>query len=487
MAFKVLPFGLINSAHKYLTGEVFNYKVNATGSSLKRNQIWNIEFTRKNSPVVHIKSSFNRYIAADKDGKITCDQVAPTPNCVFLITLHPDGRVSFQSEPSKRYLGGNQDNITCFAQAISESEKWVPHLVIHPSINMLNLGSDNYLRLNEKIEQVCCDKCLPWGSDCVMTLYFDIKEKKYAIRTKNGSFVAFSGKTEPEISYRTLYHLQINNGMICLKDIYGKFLSVKDWTVTAIKTLNPSVDELFIIDPSPGQFSIMSLANKKYLSCNAGPNVYSNVDDANSAEIFQIMVHSTKKKVCIQHMSSYYLAVGAKGFIEICTELEYNCWFQILYNGEKAALKTSDGRYVTVNNNGQLVVGPNSIEMQEEFILRLANRSQLILQCDFGFIGIMPRKRILVCNSPTYEASNITITDNGFYQFKIVSLGKYWEVDNEGFIKVTGKAPVNFTIELITSGQIIIKGPNGKYIVAKSDGSFKAIGEDARSATLFQY
>ncbi|XP_051875056.1 fascin-like [Pristis pectinata] len=487
MAFKVLPFGLINSAQKYLTGEVFNYKVNATGSSLKRNQIWTIEFTREDSPMVHIKSSFNRYIAADKDGKITCDQEAPTPNCVFLMMLHPDGRVSFQSEPSKRYLGGNQDNITCFAQAISDSEKWLPHLVIHPSINMFNPSRDNYLRLNEKTGRVCCDKCLPWGSDCVMTLYFDIKEKKYAIRTRNGSFIAFNGKTEPEISNRTLYHLQIKNGMICMKDMHGKFLSVKDYTVKAIKSLNPTADELFIIDPAPGQFSIMSLSNKKYVSCNAGPDVYSNVDDANNAETFQIMVHSTKKKVCFQHMSSYYLAVGAKGFIEVSTELEFNCWFQIVYNGEKAALKTSDGRYVTVNNDGQLLVGPNSIGKQEEFIFRLVNRSQLILQSEFGFIGVMPGKQILVCNRLMYEASNITITYDGFYQFKIVSLDKYWKVDEEGFINVTGEAPVNFTIELITSDQIILKGPNGKYIVAKSDGSFKAVGEDASSATLFRY
>ncbi|XP_069792361.1 fascin-like [Narcine bancroftii] len=487
MGFKVLPFGLINSAQKYLTAEVFNYKVNATGSSLKSNQIWTIEFIREDSTMVHIKSSFNRYIAADKDGNITCDQEVPTSNCVFLMMLHPDGRVSFQSEPSKRYLGGNQDNIICFAQAISESEKWMPHLFIHPSVNLFNPSSDNYLRLNETTGQVCCDKCLPWGSDCVMTLYFDMKEKKYGIRTKNGNFITFNGKTEPEISQRTLYHLQIKNGMICLKDMNGKFLSVKYCTVKAIKTLNPSADELFMIYPSPGHFHIMSLANKKYMSCNAGPDVCSDVDVAKDTETFQIMEHPTKMKVCFIHNSSYYLAVGAKGFIEICTELEFNCWFQIVYSGVKAALKTSDGRYVTVNNSGQLLVGSNSIGKQEEFIFKLANRSQLILKCDFGFIGILPGKHILVCNRPIYETSKITLTDGGYYQFKLVSLDKYWEVDEEGLISVTGEAPVNFIIELNSSDQIILKGPNGKYIVAKSDGSFKAVGEDASSATSFWY
>ncbi|XP_067854367.1 fascin-like [Heptranchias perlo] len=487
MAFKVLPFGLINSAQKYLTGEVFNYKVNATGSSLKRSQIWTIEFTREDSPMVHIKSSFNRYIAADKDGKITCDQEAPTPNCVFLMMLHPDGRVSFQSEPSKRYLGGNQDNITCFAQAISDSEKWVPHLVIHPSVNMFNPGRKNYLRLNDQSGRVCCDKNLPWGSDCVMTLYFDIKEKKYAIRTGNGSFIACNGQIEPEVTHRTLYRLEIKNGMICLKDTYGKFLSVKDCNVKTIKTLNPSMDELFIIDPSAGQINIMSMANGKYISCKPGPAVYSNINDIQDAGIFQIMMDSTTKKVCFQNISNYYLAVGAKGFIEICKILEFHCWFQIVYNGEKAALKTSDGRYVTVNAGGQLLVGPHIIGKQEEFILKLANRSQLILQSDFGFIGIMPGNQRLVCNRPMYEASKITLTENGFYQFKVVSVDKYWEVDEEGLITATGEVPINFTIELITSDQMILKGPNGKYIVAGSDGSFKAVGEDAKSATLFRY
>ncbi|XP_078399051.1 fascin-like [Cetorhinus maximus] len=487
MAYKVLLFGLINSAQKYLTGEVFNYKVNATGSSLKKSQIWTIEFTREDSPMVHIKSSFNRYIAADKDGKITCDQEAPTPYCVFLMTLHPDGRVSFQSERSKRYLGGNQDNITCFAQAISDSEKWMPHLVIHPSVNMFNPGRKNYLRLNEQSGRLYCDKKQPWGADCVMTLYFDIKEKKYAIRTGTGSFIACNGKTEPEVTHRTLYRLEIKNGMICLKDMHGKFLSVKDSNVKTIKTLNPSTDEHFIIDPSPGQISIMSLANEKYISCKPGPAVYSNVNDIKDAGNFQIMMDSTTKRVCFQNISKQYLAVGVKGFIEVSKFLDFHCWFQIIYNWEKAALKASDGRFVTVNAGGQLLVGPIAIGRQEEFVFKLTNRSQLILQCEFGFIGIIPGKQRLVCNRPMYKASKITSTADGFYQFKIASLDKYWEVDEEDFITATGEVPVNFTIELITSDQMILRGPNGKYVVAESDGSFKAVGENAKSASSFRY
>uniref|UniRef100_A0A4W3K1K8 Fascin-like domain-containing protein n=1 Tax=Callorhinchus milii TaxID=7868 RepID=A0A4W3K1K8_CALMI len=277
MAFKVLTFGLINSAHKYLTGEIFNYKVNATGSSLKRSQIWTIEFTAEESPMVYIKSSFNRYIAADKDGKITCDQEVPNPNCIFLMTLHSDGRVSFQSELSKRYLGGNQDNITCFAQSISDSEKWLPHLVIHPSVNMFNPGRKKYLRFDEKNGMVCCDTDLPWGPDCVMTLYFDIKEKKYAIRTGNGSFIACDGKTEPEVTSRTLYRLEIKNGMICLKDSHGKFLTGRNSAVRTIKTLNASMDELFTINPSSGQVNIKSVLNEKFVSSKSISGVHANV------------------------------------------------------------------------------------------------------------------------------------------------------------------------------------------------------------------
>ncbi|GCC24455.1 hypothetical protein chiPu_0002856 [Chiloscyllium punctatum] len=487
MANKVLLFGLINSAQKYLTGEMFNYKVNATGSSMTKSQIWTIEFAKQDSPLVHIKSFFNRYIAADKDGRITCDQEVPTPNCDFLMMLHPDGRVSFQSERSKRYLGGNQDNITCFAQAISDSEKWVPHLVIHPSVNMFNPGRKRYLRLNEQNGKMSCDKNQPWGADCVMTLYFDIKEKKYAIRTATGSFIACNGKTEPEITNKTLYRLEIQNGMISLKDMHGKFLSVKDCNLKTIKTLYPSTDELFTIDPSPGQISVMSLANERYISCKPGPAVYSNVSDIKDAGNFQIMMDSTTKKVCFQNISKHYLAVGAKGFIEVSKQLDFHCWFQIIYNCEKAALKASDGRYVTVNAGGQLLVGPISSGRQEEFVLKLTNRSQLILQSEFGFVGILPGKQSLVCNRPMFEASKITSTADGFYQFKVASLDKYWELNKEDAITATGEEPVNFTIELITSDQMIIRGPNGKYVLAESDGSFRAAGEDAKSASLFRY
>ncbi|GCB75730.1 hypothetical protein scyTo_0020391 [Scyliorhinus torazame] len=125
--------------------------------------------------MVHIRSSLRRYLAGDNNGKITCDREVPNPYNKFVMITHPDGKVSLQSEETKRYLGGAEDNITCFAQTISESEKWVLHLAIHPNISMFNQGKKKYLRYDANENAVQCDSELPWGRECVMALMFNFK------------------------------------------------------------------------------------------------------------------------------------------------------------------------------------------------------------------------------------------------------------------------------------------------------------------------
>ncbi|XP_078393613.1 fascin-like, partial [Cetorhinus maximus] len=309
MVYRMLPVGLINSAQKYLTAENFNFRVNATSTILKIKQIWTIEFLKENSPMVHIRSSLRRYLAGDNNGKITCDREVPNPYNKFVMITHPDGKVSFQSEETKRYLGGAEDNITCFAQAISESEKWVLHLAIHPNISMFNQGKKKYLRYDTSENAVQCDSELPWGQDCVMTLMFNFKEKKYSIRTSSGDLIAWNGKLEPCQSSRTLYIPEIRCGMICLKDNEGRFLTGRDSYIRTIKTDRPSLDEFFSPDPSPGQVTIRSILNSKYVSLKPGADVCVHQSQVTDSEIFQIIINNTTRKACFRGISKDYLAV----------------------------------------------------------------------------------------------------------------------------------------------------------------------------------
>lgn len=82
-------------------------------------------------------------------------------------------QVSFQNEQSKRFLGGAEENVTCFAQCASETEKWTLHLAVHPNVAMYSPNKKRYVRSDEKAGVLRCDRDIPWGAESVITIYYD--------------------------------------------------------------------------------------------------------------------------------------------------------------------------------------------------------------------------------------------------------------------------------------------------------------------------
>ncbi|CAF5147739.1 unnamed protein product, partial [Rotaria sp. Silwood1] len=74
--------GLRNSKGKYLTSETFGCKINATGTSLKRKQIWTIIYNCQND-CVYLQSSLNHYLSTDKYGRLKCDSNEINDDCHF--------------------------------------------------------------------------------------------------------------------------------------------------------------------------------------------------------------------------------------------------------------------------------------------------------------------------------------------------------------------------------------------------------------------
>lgn len=105
-----LQFGLINAANRYLTAEPFRFQVAATGKQLKPRQVWVLQFVTPHgagaagpgegaAQKVHLISALKRYLAADPNGKVTCDQDKPGPQTFFLLHQYPDGKVqSFRAK-----------------------------------------------------------------------------------------------------------------------------------------------------------------------------------------------------------------------------------------------------------------------------------------------------------------------------------------------------------------------------------------------------
>uniref|UniRef100_A0A8C8RW76 Fascin-like domain-containing protein n=1 Tax=Pelusios castaneus TaxID=367368 RepID=A0A8C8RW76_9SAUR len=263
--------GLINAANRYLTAEPFRFQVVATGSVLRPRQVWGLLGQgEEGGQRLHLLSALQRFLAADPNGKVTCDQESPGPGALFLLRQYPDGKVSLQCELSQRYLGGAEDNVTCFAQTVGEGEKWSLHLAQHPNVHLLNPGKQRYVRCDQQTGHLRCDRDLPWGPDALITLHFDLKEKKYGLQTGAGSLLAADGTLQAEPSPHTLYSLELRGSLLALRYADGRYLTGREGTVKAFKTDKPGRDELFALEPSMAQVSLRTCAGGRFISCRPG-------------------------------------------------------------------------------------------------------------------------------------------------------------------------------------------------------------------------
>ncbi|KFZ45690.1 Fascin-2, partial [Antrostomus carolinensis] len=190
-----IQFGLINCESRYLTAESFGYKGNASAPSLKRKQIWTLEQDEADSSVVFLKSHLGRYLGADKDGKVHCEAEQPGRDERFNIITQSDGRWALQSPPHRRFFGGREDQLSCFAPSVTENELWTVHLAIHPQANLLSVSRRRYAHLSAQEDEIATDSNLPWGVDALITLCF--QDKKYSLRTADERYLRCDGTLVP--------------------------------------------------------------------------------------------------------------------------------------------------------------------------------------------------------------------------------------------------------------------------------------------------
>uniref|UniRef100_A0A8D2J5T4 Fascin-like domain-containing protein n=1 Tax=Varanus komodoensis TaxID=61221 RepID=A0A8D2J5T4_VARKO len=265
-----LEFGLVNAANRYLTAESFRFQVAATGKQLKPRQVWVLQFVSPHGAgKLHLISALKRYLAADANGKVTCDQDKPGPQTFFLLHQYPDGKVSLQNEQSKRYLGGAEDNVTCFAQAATETEKWTLHLAVHPNVAMFSPNRKRYVRCDEKAGVLRCDRDVPWGP-LILPLLPLSPVKKYGLRNGAGKLLASNGSLVPEVTPQSLYSLEVSGGLVALRDDEGKYLTGREGSMKTIKMDKPGRDELFSMESSPAQVSLRSSSTNKFMCCRPG-------------------------------------------------------------------------------------------------------------------------------------------------------------------------------------------------------------------------
>ena len=109
--------GLLNQSGKYLTAETFGCKINASGTNLRKKQLWILEHDQVQDSVVYIRSHLNRYLSCSEKGVVRCDVEKKGEKEQFVIEYGSDlrnkGKWAIRNEKTGLYFQGEDDNLFC--------------------------------------------------------------------------------------------------------------------------------------------------------------------------------------------------------------------------------------------------------------------------------------------------------------------------------------------------------------------------------------
>ncbi|KAM9457253.1 fascin-2a [Clarias gariepinus] len=480
-----VQFGLINYDNRYLTAETFGFTVNASGTTMKKKQLWSLEQSEQDGQVVFLRSHLGRYLSTDKDGKVYCETEVPDSNCRFLIMAQADGRWAIQSEPYQRYFGGTEDFLTCFGQTIGETELWAVHLALHPQVNLFSIARKRYARLSDSESEITFDSDIPWGVDSLITLLY--KEGKYSVKTCDNRFLSSNGKLVNDFDPETAFTLDLTTGKLAFKDNNGKFLAPAGPTGTlkSGRSTKPIKDELFDLEDSNPQV-VFKAVNNRYLSIRQGVSISANQDEETDLETFQMEIdQATKKCMFRTNAGTYWTLVVHAGIHTTATEIDPNTMFDIEWFEGRVALKANNGKYVCNRKNGQLAAVSDTIGTDEQFLMKLINRPILILRGVNGFICHHKISNTLDVNRSNYDIFSLLYNDGAYY-IKCGS-GQFWYVTSSDLVCSDGEEPENFFLEFLEPGKMAIKSKNSKYLRADQGGTLKCDVTTMESCCLWEY
>ncbi|XP_049632273.1 fascin-2 isoform X2 [Suncus etruscus] len=481
-----VQFGLLNAADHYLTAESFGFKVNAAAPSLKRKQTWALEPGPGQGPAVLLRSCYlGRYLSAAEDGRVACEDERPGPDCRFLVRPQPDGRWALQSEPHGRFFGGTEDQLSCFATAVSPAELWTVHLAVHPQVHLRSVARQRYAHLCEQEDALATDSITPWGVDALVTLSFH--SRQYRLQACDSRFLRSDGCLVREPEARAHYTLQLQAGRLAFRASDGRFLAPvgPTGTLQAGRNTRPGKDELFDLEESHPQVVLLA-ANHRYVSVRQGVNVSANQDEELDHETFLMQMDQDAPRCTFYASTGGFWALVTHGGIQAtATQVSANTMFELEWRGRRVALKASNGRYVSMKKNGQLAACSDFLGQDEHFTLKLINRPLLVLRGPDGFVRQRRGSAHLDTNRSAFDAFRLSFSD-GAYHIRGPD-GGFWRTGSHGRVRGDGAGPEDFVLEFRARRRLAIRTPSGKYLRGGASGLLRADGDTPTGLALWEF
>jgi len=505
--------GLINSQGKYLTAETFGFKINASGATMRKKQVWLIEHEPKADDIIYIRSHLGRYLSADKRGNVACNSETTGPETKFCIQYEDarngsdSGKWAIRSAQYGTYFGGSEDKLSCNEKAPRASEWWTIHLAVHPQVNLRNVNRKKYACFEPGDDEKDTDdtiqvkSLIPWGEEAIITIQFI--DGKYALKSCNNRFLDREGYLVEECDENCLYTLQIRSGQysgMALKDCTGRFLAGVGMDAT-MQGRNTTIgkDELFTIEDSHPQVFFVA-HNSKKVSIKQGVDLSANQDedDLTDRETFQLEFDKQSEKWRLRTADNKYWALeAASGIQGVGNDKSANGLFTIEYLDKGIiAIKASNNRYITAKMNGSLYATSDSVTDKEKFTMTILNRPILIIKCEYGFWGYKASGNTRIeCNKHNYEIMFLEHTwgeDGSYFIKSVFKQGakkelRYLDIDSEGNLCASSSEPKAFIFQLIGQSRMVIKAPNGNFLRGEQNGILTAKMNDMSKATQWEY
>ncbi|NXC84193.1 FSCN1 protein, partial [Cercotrichas coryphoeus] len=449
-----IQFGLINCSNRYLTAEAFGFKVNASAASMKKKQIWTLEQDGEDSSAVLLKSHLGRYLAADKDGRVSCDSEEPGPDCRFLVLAHGDGRWSLHRSPS----GAGGPRGLWFPPGGCSSRGW-------------GAGWQRYIKSSAKTPASCthphkgsrasAPAAMLWGPRAAVP---GLLSEEWKLTAAHSLFRTLT----PNKQMKTWICSPNARGEICGRDLGASPRKQEPLSVVFAGLLCTWLWSHISICP-----------------WSVGMDLSANQDEEGDQETYQLEINKDTKKCAFRTYTGKYWTLTSNGGIQSTASTKNaSCYFDIEWCDKRITLKAANGKYVTAKKNGQLAASMETAGETEHFVMKLINRPIIVLRGEHGFIGCRKVTGTLDSNRSSYDVFQLEFND-GAYNIKDTT-GKYWMVGNESSVTSSSDTPVDFFFEFCDYNKVAIK-INGKYLKGDHAGVLKASADTIDASTLWEY